>query len=248
MHNGRSSHPALTDIFRAQQTIKMICHAAKRDGYIVEDPAEFVDTIRNDSNDSRRPFTIPEIQSVLSVADPEWQSLIKFGLYTGQRLADIALLTLDNIDLERNEIRLRTRKTTKRLMIPIAAPLRSHLESLPAGDEPGAPLHPRAYGTMKRQGKSGNLSNQFADILAQAGLRPKTPHRSVGKGRNARRTSNDLTFHSLRHTAVSLMKNAGIPEGAVMELIGHESKVMSHHYTHVGNEALEKAVAALPAI
>jgi integrase len=230
------------------KTIKMICNAAKRDGYIVEDPAEFVDTVRNDSGDSRRPFTIAEIQRVLSVADADWQSLIKFGLYTGQRLADIALLTWDNIDLERNEIRLRTRKTAKRLMIPIAAPLRSHLESLPTSDEPGAPLHPRAYGTMKRQGKSGNLSNQFADILAQAGLRPKTPHRSVGKGRNARRTSNDLTFHSLRHTAVSLMKNAGIPEGAVMELIGHESKAMSHHYTHVGNEALEKAVAALPAI
>ena len=101
---------------------------------------------------------------------------------------------------------------------------------------------------MKRQGKSGNLSNQFADILAQAGLRPKTPHRSAGKGRNGRRTSNDLTFHSLRNTAVSLMKNAGIPEGVVMELIGHESKAMSAHYTHVGDEALEKAVAALPVV
>ena len=230
------------------KTIKMICHAAKRDGYIVEDPAEFVDTVRNDSEDRRRPFTIPEIERVLSVSDSEWQSLIKFGLYTGQRLADIALLTWDNVDLERNEIRLRTRKTGKRLMIPIAAPLSSHLGSLPMSDELGTPLHPKAYGTMKRQGKSGNLSNQFADILAQAGLRPKTPHRSVGKGRNAKRTSNDLTFHSLRHTAVSLMKNAGIPEGVVMELIGHESKAMSDHYTHVGNEALQKAVAALPVI
>jgi integrase len=230
------------------KTIKMIRRAAKREGYIVEDPAEFVDTVRNHSDDCRRPFTIPEIQRVLSEADSEWQSLIKFGLYTGQRLADLALLTWDNMDLERNEIRLRTRKTAKRLLIPIAAPLRTHLESLPVTDEPGSPLHPKAYGTLKRQGKSGNLSNQFADILAQAGLRPKVSHRSTGKGRNGRRTSNDLTFHSLRHTAVSLMKNAGIPEGVVMELIGHESKAMSDHYTHVGDEALQKAVAALPVI
>jgi integrase len=41
----------------------------------------------------RRPFTIDELRAVLEVADDEWKSLIKFGLYTGQRLADIAALT-----------------------------------------------------------------------------------------------------------------------------------------------------------
>jgi hypothetical protein len=33
-----------------------------------------------------------------------------------------------------------------------------------------------------------------------------------------------------------------------MELIGHDSKRMSALYTHVGREALEKAVATLPEI
>ena len=93
---------------------------------------------------------------------------------------------------------------------------------------------------MRRQGKSGNLSNQFSDILAKAGLRQKAPHRSTHKGRGARRTSYELSFHSLRHTAVSLLKDAGIPEAAVMELVSHDSKQMSAHYTHVGREALER--------
>jgi integrase len=101
---------------------------------------------------------------------------------------------------------------------------------------------------INRQGRSGNLSNQFANLLARAGLREKTPHRSKGKGRGGQRVANVLSFHSLRHTAVSLLKDAGIPEGVVMELVGHESKAMSAHYTHVGAEALEKAVAALPEI
>jgi integrase len=74
--------------------------------------------------------------------------------------------------------------------------------------------------------------------LAQAGLRDKAPHRSKGKGQNAKRSSNGLSIHALRHTAVSLLKDAGIPEAVVMELVGHESKAMSAHYTHVGNEAL----------
>jgi integrase len=107
---------------------------------------------------------------------------------TGQRLADIATLTWDNVDLSRNEIRLKTLKTAKQLTIPIAAPLRTHLDSLAVGDEPGSPIHPRAFSTMRRQGKSGNLSNQFSDILAKAGLRQKTPHRSKHKGWGARRS------------------------------------------------------------
>ena len=230
------------------KAIRMIFKEAKRDGYITEDPAEFVDSVRRSSEDSRRPFTLLELQKVLSVANPEWQSMILFGLYTGQRLSDLARLTWDNIDWGRNEIRLRARKTRKRLAIPIAAPLRAHIDTLPMGDEPGSPIHPKAAATVARQKRSGNLSNQFADLLAQAGLREKAPHRSSGKGRDARRLCMGLSFHALRHTAVSLLKDAGIPEAVVMELVGHDSKAMSAHYTHVGGEALERAVAALPEI
>jgi integrase len=230
------------------KAIKALFREAKRDGYIAEDPSEFVDAVRKSSEDSKRPFTIPEIRSVLAVADLEWRSMVLFGLYTGQRLADIASLSWDNLDLERNEIRLRSRKTGKRILIPIATPLRTYIDSLPAGDQPGSPIHPKAFATVNRQSRSGNLSNQFADLLAQAGLREKSPHRSKGKGRGSHRTSNGLSFHSLRHTAVSLLKDAGIPEAVVMELVGHDSKAMSAHYTHVGAEALEKAVAALPEI
>ena len=61
-----------------------------------------------------------------------------------------------------------------------------------------------------------------------------------------RRIHSGISFHSLRHTAVSLLKDAGIPQATVQELIGHESATMSALYTHVGREALEKAAAALP--
>jgi integrase len=41
----------------------------------------------------------------------------------------------------------------------------------------------------------------------------------------------------LRQIAASLLKDAGIPQAAVMELVGHDSKQMSAHYTHVGRQA-----------
>jgi len=73
-------------------------------------------------------------------------------------------------------------------------------------------------------------------------------HQSRGIGRDGKRAGNELSFHSLRHTAVSLLKDAGIPQAVVQELIGHESEAMSALYTHVGSEALRKAASALPAI
>ena len=229
--------------------LRMLFRAGRRDKAIVDDPCEFVSVTKKGSAVRRRPFTIPELQAVLSVADDEWKSMILFGLYTGQRLGDLAMLTWDNIDLLRGEIRLVTRKTGKTLILPIATPLRKHLEGLPTNDAPDAPLHPRAYAIVSGQGKTGHLSNHFADLLSQAGLREKKAHRKTneaGVGRGVGSATGGLSFHCIRHTAVSLMKDAGIPEAAVMELVGHDSEQMSAHYTHVGKEALEKATEALP--
>jgi integrase len=50
----------------------------------------------------------------------------------------------------------------------------------------------------------------------------------------------------LRHTAVTLLKEAGVPSAVVMELVGHDSEQISEHYTHVGYEALRKAAETLP--
>jgi site-specific recombinase XerD len=43
--------------------IKAIFRAARRDGYLLENPAEFVDTVRRENDAKRRPFTVAEIQS-----------------------------------------------------------------------------------------------------------------------------------------------------------------------------------------
>ena len=78
------------------------------------------------------------------------RALIKFGLYTGQRLGDLACLTWSQIYLDRDEIRLTTRKTGKQLLIPIAVPLREHLLTIATGDNPRAPVHPSAFEIIAR--------------------------------------------------------------------------------------------------
>lgn len=235
------------------KVVKMLFRAARRDGFIVDDPSEFVETVKQKAHERkrRRPFTLDQIRAVLAVADDEWRSMILFGLYTGQRIGDIARLTWANVDLDKSQIRLITQKTGAPLLIPMAAPLRECIESLSVPDvRPDlAPLHPRACAIVEKHGKSGTLSNQFADLLALAGLRAKKAHRATsGEGRAGRHENETLSFHSLRHTAVTLLKEAGIPAAVVQKLIGHESAQISELYTTVGEDALTKAAAAFPVL
>ena len=145
------------------------------------------------------------------------------------------------------ELRFIARKTGKTIILPLDGPLAAHVEALPAADSVNASLHPRAFGIVERQRKTGHLSNQFADLLAQAGLRKKQPHRkTLDKEHGRRRRKEGLSFHCLRHTAVTLLKEAGIPQAVVMELVGHDNEEMSQHYTRVGRTALESAARAFP--
>jgi integrase len=224
--------------------IKMIFKAARRLGRITEDPAEFVAPVRefdDPSEEKRRPFTIAELQALLATADDEWQSMIKLGLYSGARLGDIALLRWSNVDLERGELRFTARKTGKSTLLPIVGPMLSHLETLASSEDPHGFLHPRAAGVLNRTNQSAGLSRLFGELLEQAGLRPVKSDNSL-----PRRRGNSLSFHSLRHTMVSLLKDAGVAQAVVQELAGHASVEMSARYTHTDRQSMERAIAALP--
>lgn len=239
---------ATDTVNRYVKILRMLFKAARRDEYILQNPAEDVEIVKNRDEDTggRRALTVNEIRAVLAIADPEWQSLIKFGLYTGQRLGDLARLTFANLDLEQSVVRLVTGKTGRRLSIPLAAPLRQHIESLVWPDDYKTPVHAKAFATVAETGRVVTLSNAFTELLAQAGLREVRNHQSRGIGREAKRERPQVSFHSLRHSTVSMLKAAGVPHATVQELIGHESEAVSRQYTHVDEEALRKAAKAFP--
>jgi integrase len=60
------------------------------------------------------------------------------------------------------------------------------------------------------------------------------------------RTPSQLSFHSLRRTATTLLHEAGIPEAVAQALIGHDSTAVHEVYISVGREALVKAAASFP--
>ncbi len=230
------------------KTVKALFKTARRDHLIADDPTEFVETAKTRAERVRRPFTLHEIERVLAVASDEWRSMILFGLYTGLRLSDIATMKWNQIDLQKREVWVTVQKTGKPQLLPLAPVLANHIESLPSSDDPNAPLHSRANGVWDREHRTGRLSNQFANLLVAAGLRTTKPKENQGKGQRARREGKELSFHSLRHTVVSALKEAGVAEAVVMALVGHSSREVSQHYTSVGLDSLKDALAKLPSV
>jgi integrase len=241
----------------ANLSVKVVRSAFKgaiRERLLTENPAakEFIDPIkRKNENKRRRPFQIPELQKLLAVAEgTEWKGLILAGLYLGQRLGDIARLSWVNVDLAHGEITIVTEKTERVQIIPIAPPLLRYMaEELPTPEDPSAPLFPRAYDNVQRLGRVGSLSRQFHKLLAGAGLvppeqpQPKNGDKAVGL---KRRTVHPLSFHSLRHTMTSVLKNLGVNAATVMDIVGHQSTAVSTSYTHIDSETKRRAISMMP--
>ncbi|OGV67753.1 MAG: hypothetical protein A2283_12395 [Lentisphaerae bacterium RIFOXYA12_FULL_48_11] len=234
---------------KALKIVRGAWSRALRDGLLHENVFARLDLVKASRTD-RRAFTLDEVKRILAACGPEWRGLVLFGFYTGQRLGDIARLTWQNVDLSTQEIRLITRKTGRTMILPMPSPLMRYAITLPASDNPAAPLFPTAAGAA-----ISTLSRQFAELLASIGLtcgqkvRPGTgtvSHDRRGKGRDSRRTTGGLSFHCLRHTTTSALKNAGVNNAVTMELIGHESEAVSRTYTHIEARALKNAVNRLP--
>jgi len=236
-----------TTVNNGIKILRVIFEDARRDGYLPDNPAKDCGTLRRSAEGkARRPYTVDEIRRVLAVCDDEWRSMVIFGLYTGQRLGDLARLSWANVDTAAGEIHLRTAKTGRQVRVPVCAPLQQHIATLPAGDDPAASLHPRLAALSATN--NSTLSRQFSEILAGAGLITAPAPGSRKNGRAARREQGTLTFHSLRHTAVSMMKNAGVSPAIVQDIIGHESAEISAHYTHIEADAKRRALDAMPSL
>jgi integrase len=226
------------------KVLRVALGEAVRQGLLTVNPAVRVKLLKSTAESKRRAFTLAEIKRILKACgdDQEWRGLVLFGLYLGQRLGDLARLTWRAVNLESNEIAFTARKTGRRIVLPLVQPLGDYLASLPASDNPNAYIFPRAASAKR----TASLSNQFRDIMADAGLVEPSSHRSTGKGRSSAREASEISFHSLRHSAVTLLKACGLSDFMAREIVGHESAAISRQYTHLSTDDLRGAMQRLP--
>jgi integrase len=228
------------------KVLRICLGEAVRQGLLAVNPAVRVKLLKSTAESKRRAFTLAEIKRILKACDNdiEWRGLVLFGLYLGQRLGDLARLTWRAVDLDSGEIAFTARKTGRRIVLPLVQPLADYLASSPASDNPNAFIFPRAASARR----TASLSNQFREILVEAGLVQPLPrgHKSTGKGRDQAREASEISFHSLRHSAVTMLKAAGVSDFIAREIVGHESAAVSRQYTHLTTDDKRAAMQRLP--
>src|SRR5947208_10360877 len=107
------------------KVLRVCLGEAVRQGLLTINPAVRVKLLKSSKESKRRPFSVSEIKRILKACgnDAEWRGLILFGLYLGRRLGDLAKLTWRAVNLESGEIAFTTRKTGRRIVLPLMQPL-----------------------------------------------------------------------------------------------------------------------------
>jgi integrase len=230
------------------QTIRKVLSApfgsAVRLGYISTNPCAAVESLSDDALGHRQPFEAVHVRQLLGVADSGWKGAILFGYHTALRFRDITELTWGSIDLENATVTITPRKSKGRglrLVIPLHPDVITWLREQPRGIAK-ASVFPDA--AARPTGGRNGLSNQFKALMARAGVKGQVLRKKRGAGRE----TSSLSFHSLRHSCISAMANAGVDKELRMKLSGHADGRSHDLYTHHGLESLRCAVAKVPSI
>lgn len=235
----------------ANQSIKILGLAlrdAQRQGLIPRNPAEVLKILREQDSTEREPFSIEEVQTLLGAAGQEWQGMILLGFYGGLRLEDAAGLRWSSIDLQEGKLTFVPKKTAARKkhpqVIPIHPALMDFLITLPSGEKPDSPLFQNLH--TKQSGGRYGLSRTFIELMEKAGVDTSTNNRREGKDKTLARRVHRKSFHSLRHSHISNLANAGVSAEIRMKLAGHSSGEIHQIYSHLEWDQLDKAVDLLP--
>lgn len=191
---------------------------------------------------ARRELTVEELRKVCTSVTGEMRTLFAVGVYTGLRLGDCATLEWGNVDMVRRIVSVIPRKTErhahgKQTIIPIHPALFSVLSETPPERRAGYVM-PKLANDYERG--TGRLTHHTQRIFERCGIKT---HADAPNGQRRRAV---VSFHSLRHTFVSMSANAGVPLALVQAIVGHSSPAMTRHYFHESADALKMAVAALP--
>ncbi len=215
--------------------------------------------LRADDSVSRRELTLDEVERLYAAASkegPQWKLLLMVGIYTGLRLGDCCRLSWDCVNLERQVIQVIPEKTKKHMHgRPVTIPIHPQLLSELQGVNSTLQLHTPTHNSNSHP--AGFVNPTIAEMYLNQNWRLDECLRKIFTAANITmsvklegrsRKSVVASFHSLRHTFVSLSANAGVPLPVVQSIVGHCSTAMTRHYYHENLDALRSAVASIPVI
>jgi integrase len=174
-------------------------------GKLLDSPARGVKRLRVE-NTRTRILTVDEQRRLLGACAPKLRGIATVALISSARIGEVLSLRWEQCK-DGYMTFLRTKNGRAR-RIPISRTLEAVLSEQPR-------LSPWVFTNPRTDRPYVGVASSFKRALERAKI-----------------TTGDVTVHTLRHTALSRMIDAGFDDYTVMAISGHSSTRMRERYTH----------------
>lgn len=203
-------------------TLKKVFKYGKEKGIVSENPAIEIERAVGGNKRVNRPCTAQEANTLIDLAPKALRPAIAIALYTGLRLGDVVGLSRAAVEGDWiTTIQGKSQRVDapgKKVHIFICDDLRQILDAIKYDDKIEAATVcvkdnklPWSYEGIK------TAFQRHRDALEA----PETGDALIAPG---------VTFHGLRHTAATILAEAGFDEGQYGKFLGHGPKSVSGHY------------------
>lgn len=225
---GRGSVPmdrliSNSTVNREIELLRRVMNRAAKDWSLAVGSVDWQHHLLEESDGNTRWLTVDQVTRLLAVSPKHMRGPLMAAICTGLRASNVMRLDWSQVDLVARVItvKVKSRKPGgKTLTIPIAQPLFVELANL-GGREEG-----RVFLYRGRPLKT-DTRRAFLTALKKAGI--------AGK----------FTWHDLRHTAASWMRQRKVPLDIIQQVLGHSDIKLTMRYAHIGEASHTEAVAAI---
>lgn len=198
-------------------------------GMLASNPAAGVKQVKNREQQSRA-LTREQVQELLKhVPGGVRHAMVRLALLTACRRGELCNLKWSDIDWENDELIVRA----------------AHAKS---GKSRRVPLAPMAQLFLSAQRSRNTTEYVFIQRSARYYGRRITEREASNIVTTARKAAGLpawIHFHTLRHTAITMMLEGGADIASVRDIAGHSSLTVTNLYAHSGAEQRRKAVDAI---
>lgn len=186
-------------------------------------------------NNARTRILSPEeatalLETIRRLDNNAWEFTLAC-LHTGGRLGEVARLTWGNIDMAKGFLTLMHTKSGKPRSIPLTKTLKLVLDN-------------KIKGKLDELVFTNANGDQWRSMPAN--FRKAIKQQALNEGRNDRRDL--LVFHSLRHSAASMLLEAGEHIRTIQEIFGWSTLAMAQRYLHPTDEGKVRALKNLETV
>ena len=159
--------------------------------------------------------------------------LVVFAVGTGMRLGEITALRWVDVDLDHGVVSVRSRAAAR----------------TKSGHDRQVPLVAGAYDVVRALAgaRLADAAPDGGDYVFEAVRGGRLNHNYVSRRFKAAVRSagvrDDVSFHSLRHTAASWLVMRGVPVPVVQQILGHASVTTTMIYAHLSPNAVRNEMA-----